>query len=37
MRSIAHDRSLVDRFFDCFLQQQNIKWMLSVGVLILSG
>ncbi len=33
----AQDRSLVVRFFDSFLQEQNIKWMLGVGMLILFG
>jgi len=30
-------RSAVLRFFDTFLQEQNIKWMLGVGILILLG
>lgn len=32
-----NDRSLIVRFFDSFLQERNIKWMLGLGTLILFG
>lgn len=32
-----NDRSFVVRFFDSFLQDRNIKWMLGLGTLILFG
>src|ERR1700739_3150444 len=37
MSSESHDRSIVFRFLDNFLQEQNIKWMLGLGTLILFG
>jgi hypothetical protein len=37
MESDTNDRSLVVRFFDSFLQERNIKWMLGLGMLILFG
>jgi len=37
MSSESHERSIVVRFLDSFLQEQNIKWMLGVGMLILFG
>src|SRR5262245_24392884 len=35
MASEPHAPSLLARFFDGFLQERNIKWMLSLGVFIL--
>ena len=32
-----NDRSFLVRFFDSFLQERNIKWMLGLGTLILFG
>ncbi len=37
MRSEPQNRSIVVRFLDSFLQEQNIKWMLGLGMLILFG
>lgn len=37
MQAPQHDRSPLLRFFDAFLQEQNIKWILATGMLIVLG
>jgi hypothetical protein len=37
MSSEPQNRSIILRFLDSFLQEQNIKWMLGIGTLILFG
>ena len=37
MSSSSEQRSPIVRFFETFFQEQNIKWMLGVGMLILVG
>ena len=37
MTTQAEERSRLERFFDSFLQESNIKWLLCVGVMILLG
>lgn len=37
MSSSSEQRSPVVRFFETFFQEQNIKWMLGVGMMILIG
>ena len=37
MSSSSEQRSPIVRFFETFFQEQNIKWMLGVGMLILIG
>ena len=37
MSSSSEQRSPIVRFFETFFQEQNIKWMLGVGMMILIG
>jgi hypothetical protein len=37
MNCDSNERSFLVRFFDSFLQERNIKWMLGLGMLILFG